>query len=284
MRLPWEQIAMEVIEVSAPELAAKLDISEAEAGWGIILSIKWALARCPDHQPPSANAVVKGSTAARQIARAAGYKGDPDAYMQAATTLAFPTLELVDGGIRFRGLDRYDAAWSDRNREAWKAWKVAHPERYPTAPPSPPASPPEPRRNSAGTPPGSRRSDPDPDPDADPSSPPPPREPPKLVVVGKKTRKLTVSDLTPAQRAKWDRIQRGRDDKRLLRETDPPATFPAWSDELDAQEVVEPQWVHSLTLYLRDDHFKERLWPTAVFITPGVWRQRLPVPPEEVML
>jgi len=284
MRLPWEQIAMEVIEVSAPELAAKLDISEAEAGWGIILAIKWALARCPDHQPPSANAVVKGSSAARQIARAAGYRGDPEAYVQAATTLAFPTLEMVPEGIRFRGLDRYDSAWSDRNREAWKAWKAAHPDRYPT-PPAPAMSPPEPRRNSGGDPPGSRRSDPDPDPDADPSSPPPPREPPKLVVVGKKAKKLTVDDLTPAQREKWERIQVGRRHKHLLRETDPPAAFPDWCAEVDARCVDgERQWVHALTLYLRDEHFADRKWPTAVFITSGVWLQRLPQPPEEVML
>lgn len=272
MRLPWEQLAMEVIEVSAPELAAKLEITEAEAGWGIILAIKWALARCPDHQPPSANAVVKGSTAARQIARAAGFKGDPDAYVQAACSLAFPTLELVPDGVRFRGLDRYDAAWSDRNREAWKAWKAAHPEKYPPGGP-----PPEPRRDSAGDPPELRRSDPDPDADAE-TPPPPPRPAPKLVVVGKK---LTVTGLSPPARARWEQIQQGRRNVGLLAETEPPSGFPAWSDELDVQGVDPPRLEHALALYLRDPDFKPKLWPTAVFITPGVFGKRLPLPPGE---
>lgn len=158
MRLPWEQIAMEVIEVSAPELAAKLDISEAEAGWGIILAIKWALARCPDHEPPSANAIVKGPSAARQIARAAGYKGDPELYVKTAASLTFPTLELVPDGIRVRGLNRYDAAWGSNHKALWAAWKAARPDEYP----------PEPPGTSRGTPEEIRR--PDPDPDADPNA------------------------------------------------------------------------------------------------------------------
>lgn len=136
MRLPWEQIAMEIIEVTAPELGAELypdldaDVAEACAGWGVVKLIKWALARCPDHQPPSANAVVKGATAARQIARAAAWKGDPDVYVGAVAKITYAVLELVPGGIRVRGLDRYDAVWGDRNKDAWDKWKTAHPDRY----------------------------------------------------------------------------------------------------------------------------------------------------------
>jgi len=165
MRLPWEQIAMEVIEVSAPELAAKLDISEAEAGWGLVVLVKWALARCRDDQPPSANDVVIGSSAARQIARAAGFRGQPDVYVKAAASLSYPVLEVLPDGVRIRGLDRYDAAWGDRNEAAWKAWKAKHPEKYgsPTA---------TRRRSSGGSPAEIRPSDPDADADADPKTPP----------------------------------------------------------------------------------------------------------------
>lgn len=281
MRLPWEQLAMEVIEVSAPELGDKLypdlepELAEAAAGWGIVHLVKWALARCPEHLPPSASALVPGPTAARQIARAARYRGRPEVFCAAATTLPNPVIEVVPEGIRLRGLDRYDAAWGDRHPKEWEAWKAAHPEKYPAG------GPPGPRRKSAGNRSGSRPPDPDPDPDADrdKDAPPPPR--PKLVVVGKT---LRVKDLTPDQRTKWDRVQLGRVHKGLLRETDPPAAFPDWCAGVDVRRLVEAQWVHALTLYLSDEHFSGRKWPTAVFITPGVWLQRLPRPPEEVML
>jgi hypothetical protein len=186
MRLPWQQIAMEVIEVSAPELGDKLypelkpeleaalqricaawgtspdKMRTALAGWGVVEAIKWGLARCPDHQPPSANAVVKGPTAARQVARAAGYGLDPNTYVEAAAGLAYPTVETVPEGVRFRGLNRYDPAWGERNKEAWTDWKRINPPKTTT--------PPDVRRNSAGTPPEIRR--PDTDADAESTTPP----------------------------------------------------------------------------------------------------------------
>jgi hypothetical protein len=281
MRLPWEQLAMEVIEVSAPELGDKLypdmepDLAEAAAGWGIVHLVKWALARCPDELPPSASDLVPGPTAARQIARAGRWRGNPEAYVAALAALPDPIVEVRPEGIRLRGLQRYDAAWGDRNKSAWDAYKATHPDKYP---------PPEPRRKSAGAPTGSRP--PDPDPDADPErdverKPPPPSSTgrPKLVVVAKH-KKLTVNDLTPAQLERWEAIQQARERRDLLRETDPPADFPRWSDAADAEGIVLPRQGHALVLYLRDEHFRERLWPTAVFITDGVFRQRLPEPLE----
>jgi hypothetical protein len=164
MRLPWEQLAMEVIEVSAPELGDKLypdlepEVSEALAGWGVVHLVKWALARCPEHLPPSASALVPGPTAARQIARAARFKGNADAYVAALAALPDPVVEIRSDGIRVRGLDRYDAAWGDNHKTEWATYKAAHPDRYP-----PPGS----RRSSAGVPPEIRRPDADTDADAD---------------------------------------------------------------------------------------------------------------------
>lgn len=271
MRLPWEQLAMEVIEVSAPELGAKLypdlepELGEAAAGWGVVHLVKWALARCPEHLPPSAGALVPGPTAPRQIARAARYRGNPEVFIEAAATLPNPLIEVVPEGIRLRGLDRYDAAWADRHKEEWKAYKAS--------------SPPDLRRNSAGTPPDLRRPDPDTDPDTEKKPPPPPRAPPKLVVVGKK-KPLTVDDLTPTQRARWEQLQRGRVNAALLVELVPPLAFPLWSDELDVRGVEPPQLEHAQVLYLRDKDFADRLWPTAVFIAPGVFERRLQAPAE----
>lgn len=184
MRLPWLKIAQEIREASAPELATKLyppcppkleamlrehykveseHLERSLAGYGIIEVIGWSLGRCPEHEPPSAHAVVKGPTAAREIARVAGWRGDPDVYVKACASLTFPLLEIVAGGVRVRGLDRYDEAWGERHREAWAAWKAARPEKYPPTPPKH-------RRTFAEDSPKVQR--PDPDPDADLQKPP----------------------------------------------------------------------------------------------------------------
>jgi hypothetical protein len=277
MRLPWEQLAMEVIEVSAPELGAKLypdlepELGEAAAGWGVVHLVKWALARCPEHMPPSASALVPGPTAARQIARAARYRGDPETFIEAAAHLPNPVVEVVPEGIRLRGLDRYDAAWADRHKEEWKAYKLV------TA-----AFPPEIRRKSAGASPDLRRPAPDPDPDAEKEPPPPARPPLKLVVVGKK-KPLTVEQLTPGQRRWWELMQRGRANAGQLAETAVPPDFPAWADRCDVRELELAQVDHALALYLRDGQIRAPGWPTAVFITPGVFEQRLPERPAEAL-
>lgn len=278
MRLPWEKLAMEFIEVSAPELGMKLhperddDEAEALAGWGGVHLIKWALAQCPDHQPPSANDVVRGPFAARQIARAAKYKGEPDDYVKHAVSLRYPTLELVPDGIRVRGLDRYDTAWGERNKAEWAAWKLAHPDRGSEKLP----------RTSPGLP----RDLPSPDTDAesDTEEKPPPPRPPKLVVVGKGRKALKVDDLTPHQRALWERIQRGRANVGLLRETSPPAAFPDFCDLPAVDELKPAQLEHAIALYLRDADFKAKLWPTAVLISPNVWNPRVQQAPPDQLL
>lgn len=106
------------------------------------------------------------------------------------------------------------------------------------------------------------------------SSPPPPPRAPKLVVVAKKP--LAPEQLTPSQRETWEFIQRGRTYFGHPAETGVPPDFPDWSDRLDAERVTPAQVDHALALYLRDEHFRDRLWPTAVFITDGVFRSRLP--------
>ena len=100
------------------------------------------------------------------------------------------------------------------------------------------------------------------------------------MVVGK-TKPLTVKDLTPDEQARWEHIQDCRERFGLLRETDPPRGFREFCAELEREHVVRHVLEHIACLYLRDAHFRDRRWPTAVLITPGVWRQRLPVPPED---
>jgi hypothetical protein len=132
MRLPYQQIAMEVIELVAPELAITLDWTEEGAGWGIILLHKWALARCPDDLPPSSSDIVRGPNAAKLIARAARFTGDPDAFVAACVAASPAILERVEGGIRVRGLSRYDAAWGKSNPRKWAELRDRHePEATP---------------------------------------------------------------------------------------------------------------------------------------------------------
>lgn len=131
MRLPYLQVAMEVIEQAAPELSVGLECDEEKAGWGLVKLFKWALGRCPEDRPPSAGAVVKGKNAARLIAQAAGFGGSPDAFVSACEAIApDPILERVGDGIRICGLDRYDAAWRKSNPAKWMEWR----EKYGIAP------------------------------------------------------------------------------------------------------------------------------------------------------
>lgn len=118
MRLPYLQVTTELIEQIAPDLAVEFNLSEAEVGWGLIKLLKYVLGRCPDHEPPSKNDVIPGPTAARLIARGAGYQGDPDEYVRALELVQpKPLVERVPGGIRFRGLKRYDATWRKNRRQ-----------------------------------------------------------------------------------------------------------------------------------------------------------------------
>lgn len=275
MRLPWEQLAMEVIEVSAPELGDKLypdldgDLAEAAAGWGVVHLVKWALARCPDHLPPSASALVPGPTAARQIARAGRWKGDPMVYVRTLASLPNPVLELLPEGIRVKGLDRYDAAWGDRHEKEWGEWKTAHPDLYPAKPP------PKSRRKSGGDPSGSRPSDPLPDPDAD--------------ADGETQNENQIELHLPAQGASveevekylWGSIEWRRTEKQLAHELRRPRGFPEWvAGALEAGfALTELERAHCA--YLLDDDFRVKGWPTAIFITEGVWRVRARIPPPQ---
>lgn len=122
MRLPYLQVSNELLEHAASDLSVMLDWSEGEAGWGLLQLIRWGLGRCPDHLPPSASAVVRGP-AAKLIAKAGGWTGDPERYIDALASLPEPILERVEDGVRIRGLSRYDSAWGKNHPKEWAEWK-----------------------------------------------------------------------------------------------------------------------------------------------------------------
>lgn len=283
MRLPYEQIAMEIIEVSAPELGANLvayrallrpirdtatraDIAKRCAGWGVLELIKWALARCPDNQPPSSHATVKGVGAAQQISLAAGYPGDPEEYVRVASSLTYPILELVPGGIRIKGLDRYDPYWGKCFPKLWADWKAKHPDMY-AAPKDRAGTGPEPARSRDGAGPP----DPDPDPDSKDASPPPPPD------GGGGSKHVAM---TPDAQAFWDERVVPRRRSRGLKTGEPPRAFAGWYVACRSEGLADQQLDDALGLFMADPDFSAKGWPVAVFIKPNVYRWRLRERPE----
>jgi hypothetical protein len=123
MRLPYLQLEVEIIEQLAPDLAVELGITEAEAGWGVVCLFKWALGRCSDDLPPSAQSVVSGPHAAELVTKSARFRGDPGAFTEACSRTKPAILEILADGIRIRGMKRYDAAWGKNHPKEWSAWK-----------------------------------------------------------------------------------------------------------------------------------------------------------------
>lgn len=124
MGLPWIQVATEVIEHAAPELSIVLDWNEDSALAGLVRMFRWAIDRCPEDRPPSAGDVVKGKQAARLLAQAARFKGDPEAFVAACEQVwPEPLLERTSEGIRVRGLARYDATWRKANPTKAMSWR-----------------------------------------------------------------------------------------------------------------------------------------------------------------
>lgn len=119
------QLQMETIEQAAPDLAVLLRWREESAGWGLVRLARWAIGRCNDALPPSACDVVHGPHAARLLARAAGYRGDPDSFVSACEQVhPEPVLQRVPGGVRVCGLARYDSYWAKSNPERWRDYKA----------------------------------------------------------------------------------------------------------------------------------------------------------------
>jgi hypothetical protein len=122
MRAPYLQIAMEVLELHAPELAVALEWNEDSAFTGLVKIFRWGFARVPEGEMPSGHNIVRGPTAAKLIARAAGYQGDPDAFVDACCVLAPDApLERVEGGVRLCGLSRYDSMVTKRKVDRERA-------------------------------------------------------------------------------------------------------------------------------------------------------------------
>jgi hypothetical protein len=273
MRFPWVQIAMEVIEQAAPDLATLLDWTEEAAGWGLVKMFRWALGRCPEDRPPSASAVIKDPAAARLLARAAGWKGDPDAFVKAcASVMPDPLLELLpDGAIRIRGLGRYDRGWEKNHKEDAARWKAGAGKRREMVP----ESGTKPALNGAGSAPPDADADADTDAEEETSSSlPPPSENSDGDASDAPSQKEEVEFPQTADGFfAW--AQRARRDLGAPLEAKKPKGFDAWYAE-HAPKIGSYDLSDAYVTYLRDETISAPGHPTAVFITSDIWRMRLP--------
>ncbi len=258
MRAPWLQVEMELIEVVAPELAVELGVTEHEAGWGLLRVFRMLLSRCKESMPPSLQAVLYGPKAAEKIAREAGYQGDPDSYVDACCRVAFAPFERIEGGVRGRGLKRYDALWRKNYPKAAAEWDAS---QRPTGPKSGRS------RAEVGTKPGRSRDEtgaPEPDTEPDTEEKPPPPTPPPAAELEQQA----------AAGEFWKCIQEERETAGLAREKAPPKGFAAWVAKLP--RVPPEDYAEGIRRFLRDGKIKAKGHPTAVMITGDVFATRLP--------
>lgn len=120
MILPWLQVEQEAFE-RAVELAAVLEIGEAQALGHLVWLWRWALSRPADTE---LSGLVSGPTAIAQIEAGARWKGGRGALVTALAELGLAAEE--ETSHRVKGLDRYreqlQKRAQDRERKAnWKA-------------------------------------------------------------------------------------------------------------------------------------------------------------------
>lgn len=295
MHAPWMQLAKEVRKVNAPQFAAELDVGVGDAFLMLNDFLEWAIERCPENQPPSSAALIKGNSAGRQIAQAMGWKGDVPQLVAALNSLPYPMIELLPEGIRIRGLDRYDRGWRKSHPKQAAAWKTANPlaaddDEEPgfdfgaetgTNRDTKPAL--------SRHPTGHQKPPPDPDPDPDPDNQPPPYPPPSSATpVGPET--VVVVDVGKC----WSAVVAAFAAEGVEPEKKRPKAFEAWvadrhREVLDGlRDGFTPRDVHAAVRdFLRDKTIRSHA--AAVFIK-NCWESRLkhlgpePAPPTPLEL
>lgn len=125
MQLPWLQVANEMIDQAAPDIAVRLELDEDLVVGKLVRLIRWALGRVPDGELPSRHAVVQHPRVELLLAKAARYTGDAEAFTEALCCSQDALLARVPGGVRFQGLDRYDAAVDGEAARTERARKAA---------------------------------------------------------------------------------------------------------------------------------------------------------------
>jgi hypothetical protein len=111
MILPWLQIDQEAFERGV-ELAALLNIDEAQAVGHLVMLWRWALSRPADS---TLSGIVMGATAVAQIEAGARWRGPRGALVEVLRELGL--VEVEGPQHRIRGLERYRAQLEKRAQD-----------------------------------------------------------------------------------------------------------------------------------------------------------------------
>lgn len=297
MPLHWVQVEKEFVE--GPELsntALALGLSEDELLGKMTRLWAWSL----NHATPP-EGTVAGAAAGRALARAAGFTGDVEVFVDALVGAG--VLEVLPGMIRFKGwAERYGKVLREQDQDAErkreerrvgksgrKSSKRSTRTSARTSVGRPPADPTEsfsrdrpkttrPETSDATLETREVRSE---------SSD---HHPPAEVVVEQirdrdltglpVMREVAVVRWEPSAIGCWQAFQLIREHQGLSREAAIPAGFGAWAEEALA-EVGPGAIERTFRGYLADPGIRAEGHPTAVFIA-GVWDARKPAPaPQE---
>jgi hypothetical protein len=114
MRLPWIQVADEAFERGV-ELAALLDVPEAQAVGHLALLWRWALSRPSDEK---LDGIVSGDRAVASIEAGARWTGQRGALVDALVEVGLVGASRNGDHYRVKGLERYRATIKQRTAEA----------------------------------------------------------------------------------------------------------------------------------------------------------------------
>jgi hypothetical protein len=121
MRLPFLQLDSGFIAHRAPTVAALLGCSRAQAIGHLACLWSWALSQGPADAPPTG--LIIGPNAARVLRAAAEWEGEPQMLLDVLQDPTVGLVEVVDGGFRIRGMERYARAWEKSESSRARAEK-----------------------------------------------------------------------------------------------------------------------------------------------------------------
>lgn len=282
MRKRYIQVEDELLKEFASDLSVDLGCNKLEAIGHSNLLFSWAINRCPKDRPPSASALHTGPLIEKQIARACEYHGEPTTFIDAYVRARPQVLERVDGGVRFKGLARYDGLWAKNYPAAAKAWRAAHPDWRPQrAKDDDEDEPGEDRAETGRSPNGNREESPPLDQHQDRDV----ETDEKKDAFGEEEHQQPNGHDEPLRddddEYLWRSVLFRRKERGLPRELTPPRGWKAFVVAAVAEGFTLRQLELAHVAFVLDRDFERAGWPTAVFITSNVWRCRAKDPPRE---
>jgi hypothetical protein len=269
MGLPYYQLDADFIATTSKLLAARLKVSKREA-IGLVAELIPFVVEATSTQETPPDGVFIGPDAASDIEAGAEWRGEPGALISAL--VATRVVERLELGLRFRGCDRYAAAWVNSEKRSSKARKAAEARwanARSNAQPMLGASSEQCLDDAPGC------LDQDVDVDGDVVKPPPPSSSDVVVVGGGESLSVEGDVYPVTENGVWALLQRIREVNGLAVEASRPKGFLKWVHQATREAGLAG--IKSAYIdFVVDDTIKSQTHATAVFITPGMWDGRKP--------